>query len=348
MSEPEWVAALYDAAAGDGSWSDAMARLAEDLGASGVDCVLRAYDGEILADRSGRVLGVYSIPDELARDYAAHYERIDPMKPAAWAYPRGRVWRLRELVDPARLERSEWFNDWLLACGARDLMGTAQRFSGGALAVAIRRAPGHGLFDPADAPRAQRLLPHLTRAWDIAYRLRSAHDARDLAWTTLDAVPDAVIALRSDEKILYANEAAEELRRAGVIGRRLPGDGPLATRAPQRTVVRGKVYLWVYRPMPPRQARTGASALLFITEQSQSAAPNPSWLRVRFGLSSAEAQLVLGLLRGETLEDIAERRGVAMSTVRSQLKSAFNKTDTRRQAELVAAVLAAVPRLRPA
>jgi DNA-binding CsgD family transcriptional regulator len=56
-------------------------------------------------------------------------------------------------------------------------------------------------------------------------------------------------------------------------------------------------------------------------------------------LSEAEAQLVGALVDGLTLKEIATRRGVAVTTVRSQLRSVFLKTETERQADLVALVL---------
>ena len=44
------------------------------------------------------------------------------------------------------------------------------------------------------------------------------------------------------------------------------------------------------------------------------------------------------LYEGLALNDIADTNAVSIHTVRNQLKSAFAKTDTRRQGELVALV----------
>ncbi|MCP6151313.1 hypothetical protein NL425_26555, partial [Klebsiella pneumoniae] len=59
-------------------------------------------------------------------------------------------------------------------------------------------------------------------------------------------------------------------------------------------------------------------------------------LATTFSLTPAEAALAAALAVGASLADFAEQRGVAMSTVRSQLKALYEKTDTRRQGELVA------------
>lgn len=62
-------------------------------------------------------------------------------------------------------------------------------------------------------------------------------------------------------------------------------------------------------------------------------------LHSRFMLTPAEVQVALGIAEGKSLAAIAKMRGVAISTVRGQLKSVFVKTGTHRQAELVASLV---------
>lgn len=54
----------------------------------------------------------------------------------------------------------------------------------------------------------------------------------------------------------------------------------------------------------------------------------------RFKLTPAEAQIALGVYRGQTLRAIAAARGTNVQTARTQLKSVFAKTGTHRQAQL--------------
>ena len=68
-------------------------------------------------------------------------------------------------------------------------------------------------------------------------------------------------------------------------------------------------------------------------------------LRAAFGLTPAEARLARQIARGDSLEDIAERHQVSLGTVRVQLKSLFQKTQTHRQAQLVS-LLARLGQLR--
>jgi DNA-binding CsgD family transcriptional regulator len=59
-------------------------------------------------------------------------------------------------------------------------------------------------------------------------------------------------------------------------------------------------------------------------------------LRELFGLTAAEARLASRLAAGDCLETVADELGVAYETARNQLKAIFAKTETHRQAELVA------------
>lgn len=58
-------------------------------------------------------------------------------------------------------------------------------------------------------------------------------------------------------------------------------------------------------------------------------------LRRTFGLTSAEAGVVRGLVECCSVKDIAEQRGRSVDTVRVQIKSVLAKTETRSQLELV-------------
>ena len=58
-----------------------------------------------------------------------------------------------------------------------------------------------------------------------------------------------------------------------------------------------------------------------------------------YGLTAAESRLATLLAAGKNLKAVAEQLGLAQSTLRSQLKSVFAKTNTSRQSQLVRLVL---------
>jgi DNA-binding CsgD family transcriptional regulator len=66
-------------------------------------------------------------------------------------------------------------------------------------------------------------------------------------------------------------------------------------------------------------------------------------LRCHFGLTPAEARLALHLVVGESLRSAAVKLSITYETARTHLKNIFGKTGTRRQAELVIAIVTALP-----
>jgi DNA-binding CsgD family transcriptional regulator len=80
----------------------------------------------------------------------------------------------------------------------------------------------------------------------------------------------------------------------------------------------------------------GARAILLLTDlEAQPELPERRLMRL-FGLTPAEARLAARLGSGETLEETAEALQVSLGTARNQLKAVFAKTQTSRQAELIA------------
>jgi DNA-binding CsgD family transcriptional regulator len=81
---------------------------------------------------------------------------------------------------------------------------------------------------------------------------------------------------------------------------------------------------------------TRSYALLVVTPVAAPRAAPIELMRSLFDLTPSEARVARGLAIGETLEEIAATGGVAISTVRSQLRVVMEKTGCTRQAEVVA------------
>ena len=86
----------------------------------------------------------------------------------------------------------------------------------------------------------------------------------------------------------------------------------------------------------PGLAEEGVEALLILLDLDACAQPSEEVLQRAFGLTKCETKLALRLACGENLQDIADEFGITIGTARVQLKVIFSKTNTSRQAELVA------------
>ncbi len=84
------------------------------------------------------------------------------------------------------------------------------------------------------------------------------------------------------------------------------------------------------------EADPGPHTVLILLDLGSSPLPRASVLQRMFALTPAEAKLAIEIASGATPTEIAAENLVSMATVRSQLASVLAKTQTRRQAELVA------------
>ncbi|MGD9670830.1 MAG: helix-turn-helix transcriptional regulator [Hyphomicrobiaceae bacterium] len=87
-------------------------------------------------------------------------------------------------------------------------------------------------------------------------------------------------------------------------------------------------------PVPP--VGLEPEAMLLLTDPSVRHHVRAGQLELLFGLTPAEARLAQTLAEGISIKGYAAAAGVAVGTARVQLKSVFAKTNTSRQAELVA------------
>lgn len=83
-------------------------------------------------------------------------------------------------------------------------------------------------------------------------------------------------------------------------------------------------------------ARPDETSTVILLDLDAHPEPMPRTLQRLFGFTTAETQLAVELARGYNLLDIARSRRLSRTTIRSHLAALFVKTQTRRQAELVA------------
>jgi DNA-binding CsgD family transcriptional regulator len=192
---------------------------------------------------------------------------------------------------------------------------------------------------------------HLSRAVRLWYREHlSRHGAEVLANSLLAG---AFIS-DSDARIAWKNAASERWIKDGKVvvanGRLLglPGfsiDLPrvirdIAERRAEATVVAAGDAALEILPLSVTsadRAPSGGSALLILRDRTgcrQAAAA----LAANFRLTASEVDLAMALAKGVLIGEYATQKSVAMSTVRTQLKSLLAKMRARRQSDVVSIV----------
>jgi DNA-binding CsgD family transcriptional regulator len=109
------------------------------------------------------------------------------------------------------------------------------------------------------------------------------------------------------------------------------GPGAFQIALPQRD---GQAWLRLDVSSIPRGLHTfGATSVLLVAERSRGG--DEAVYEELFGLTVAEAAVAYGLAVGQTPVAIAASRGVSLSTVRTQIRSIYDKLNVKKQTELL-------------
>lgn len=224
-----------------------------------------------------------------------------------------------------------------------------------------------------------RLLPHLQRACRIGIRNFVYSTQALVGHLLVDRLRQPVILMAPGGEVMHVNGAAQELLRCTrlvqVAEGRLqlpparqaellrqcveleqsmksaPSDPPaqLAASASKfRSLhladARSRESLYAFFTVLTPQREMGSFGLrpvvMLLFYHPGSAPPiDASLLYAVFGLSPAECRIATLLAEGLSLKEIAQVQGTQLDTVRKQLRSIFQKTDTNRQPELIRLLL---------
>jgi DNA-binding CsgD family transcriptional regulator len=233
--------------------------------------------------------------------------------------------------------------------------------------LSIYRGPSEDEFDRDQLAALERIVPHLRTALYTRRKLLELESRVSDMETTLDRLNTALVLVEASGKVLFANRNARTILhcrdglvfdrgeliahyatdgaalRAALVNATKTGTGKgaravLISRANKRPLQIVAV------PCRPETLGTHekAATVVFITDPDQRVPACPETLRVLFSFTRAEIKLAMVLLDGRSLSEAAALNGVGRETVRSQLKSIFLKTNTRRQSELIG-LLARLP-----
>ncbi len=323
-----------------------------------------------LRPRDGAVLGelMTNGTAEAAAAYRDHYYQHDPWGDAVHQARYNAVLRGAEIVDDDTLARSTYYNEFGIhhgmfhMIGALVPLGPNQRGPNQLGVISILRPREASAFDAPDIAALNRALPHI----HAAFRLREQLDAAATALRTeaLDAALAGfglpAVILDGHAAIVRANALAEAIpcvrhamtRRTNPHGlMRLPA-GPgherwaLLIAAAASGQAGGsfrlrdgsRSYVATITPLPaPLAALAGGvppgRVLLLLRPLTPQPCASPA--ATTFGLTPAEAEVAAALSDGLSPTEIATARGVKISTVRTLLQRAQDKTDTRNLRALV-------------
>jgi DNA-binding CsgD family transcriptional regulator len=261
-------------------------------------------------------------------------------------------------IGPDEMNRHAFFRDFLVRFGLK-YFGLIKMAADGELwGVSVQRSPEQGPLSERQKRQLAKLSAQLGTAAAVARALGFAR--AEAALGAFEVSGSAVVLLDQSAQVLRANAAAERLLTGDprIERRRVVSNNREATAALDRalhailwnsstTALAAPVLLprFEKRPVlayPLRLAAISADALaacqavLVLVDMEDRPRPPASVLQSTFKLSPAEANLAMLLASGDPVETVADTLRVAKNTARTQLKAVFAKTQTHRQAELVA------------
>lgn len=365
--DSDLVEEIYRAMHGSISWQDWLDGLRRRF-----DGVRFAMWGHDLQANSNLGMMQSGFDPDYMRQWVDYYSGVNAWSPGLAAARVGVVHTAEQLLGRAELMRTEYYHDWVrpqenIATGIGiTLFSDSNRFFG---LTANVRLKDEAQRNPELISMLARIAPHLSRAFDMSRRLSQAGSVEDME-KFVAQLPLAAIALNVEGRFCYANALAQRfitewsepaIASNGGISFADPEANILLERAlraiqfrtlqalPHRVPVKLGQYGASWRmsvvpaPMHPEgdthfalDDHTRAVAFLFLEAGAgQVQQKLAQELAGRYGLSPAETELSLALYAGETLNQIATRKGLSVHTVRNQLRTAFSKTHAHRQHQLV-------------
>jgi DNA-binding CsgD family transcriptional regulator len=299
------------------------------------------------------------------QDYLAYFHKLDPFANALHAIGRRGIFFGHELVDPETFRTSEIYHDYCRRLGIFHSLGAGLSLGPATnLMLGIHRPIEREDFTGEHRRRLELVVPHLSRAVQMHMLLTAADLQRRLACDILAALSVAAIVVDEECRMVFANDAADQLLKAGdglrIQQARLTTRDPEQEPALQQAICRASVVAsgGIAPPadvLSVRRARkrplsvlvtpfqrdawtggsAGASAIVFANDPESRRLPVATALARLYRFTSAEARLVEALLQGERIADYADRVGISINTANTQLKHVFTKTETNRQADLM-------------
>ena len=361
-SEERLVDEIYAAALDPSRWPGVMEAVADEIGALQA-CLTRL--SHVDGDGEGIVARIDPASVQAFYEYY-RTKNVFTLVDDFDAWKRG--WRptivtTADMMPIEEYQRSEYFNDFMRPQDAGATLHVRLDLSDTtSAAIAFGRAIRKGEFETRSFETAQRLQPHLIRAYRMGRLLAGVAGVSQDLVRALEATDQPILVVGHDGGLFHANSAGEQLLREKkgltVLGGRLIAQatdaharlGELIEAATRIGEVRSGGAFSLPRPagrfplavrvtplagQPSPIFGRPRMALVCVTDLDTGVHAPEDELREMFGLTQAEARLAGAVFDGLALPEAAERFGVSINTVRFQLARVFDKTGVSRQAELV-------------
>jgi DNA-binding CsgD family transcriptional regulator len=310
------------------------------------------------------------------QSYSDTYAKLNPMFPSAIFFDVEQVHQLIDIIPRHELCRTRFAVEWLqpqqyiddLFCILEKSATTSSLFQ-------VIRHRRDGVVDEATRQRMQLLVPHIRRAVLIGKVIDlKTVEAAQLA-DSLDTLSAGMFLVDAAGRIVHANSSGHmmvsEANVLRVLGGKLHALDAQADQALLEAFTaadRGDAALGRKGIAVPLHARDGtryvanvlpltsgarrnagvsyeAAATVFVHKAALDLPSPPEAIAKEFSLTPAELRVLFAIIEVGGVPDVAEMLGSSEATVKTHLHHVFEKTGTKRQADLVKLVAGYANRL---
>jgi DNA-binding CsgD family transcriptional regulator len=330
----------------------------------GVAASINSHDS---AQKSAQFHFSWGDDPHYSRLYRETYVRLNPAVTTAVIQTRvGEVCAYSDFVSQHEYHASRFYKEWASPQGYVDsvLVVLDKSATSFAAAVVMRHAR-QGIVDAGTRRRMELFAPHFCRAVAIG-KIIDMHkvEAASLA-DTLDGLAAGAFLIGADARIVYANACGHEmLADAGVLhgptGKLVSSGGMATNRSLQDAfaaaaagddvnakemavpLVARNGEQWVAHVLPltsgaRRKAGTfyAAIAAVFVRRAALNLLSPLEAIAGAYRLTAAEMRVLMTIVNVGGVPEAADVLGISETTVKTHLQHVFEKTRTRRQADLI-------------
>jgi len=367
---------IYDAALDPGRWPETLRKLAQFVG--GVSSALASED---VSARKGRFYFSCGDDPHYTKLYFDKYIKLNPVLVPLMLLKAGEVRCASDFLPMEKLRTTRFYKEWSGPAGYGD--NTVAVVEKSATVVTYLATP-HSDREPPECNEARRrmslLVPHIRRAVAIGRIIDMHRIEADVLADAVDALAAGVFLVREGGHVVRVNASGQAMLETG--GMLCLDEGMLAAcgasarrdlRETIASVVAGDLIVGPRGVAIPLVARNGerfvahvlplnsgrrrraglsyrAGAAVFVHKAEIGGLLPLEALASEFRFSPAELRVLVAVIEvGGNVPDIASVLGISAPTVRTHLRRLFEKTETRRQADLVKLVAGySSPLLAPA
>ena len=352
------IEACYDASLTPALWPDALQRLAELVGAlsGSLYCHTRRQSPVKLPHSTAHE----GFLENLLRnqDFAPmpHIQRCGRL------YGSGRKFLIEHDISTEEERLTlPYYRITARPSGREWYAGAGFSVDGGVWCLPVFRGAKQGPFTPKEGRYLAGIGPHIARVVRLAERFAATNLASGLS--ALSQLKCAALVIDERRVVINLNRSAQELlgndfnilagrpvardrasndRLQRLVTSALVAERGRGTSCEPAVIARAEGPWLLADVMPVTSFGSdlfnAGRIVLVLTDLTLLSVPDETRLSLVFALTAAEAKLVKALAPGHGIEAAADSLRVNRETARSQLKAVFAKTNTRRQAELVALV----------